>query len=157
MGNGTGIPGATGTTGVLALVLRRLRRLRRMSRVPLAAFVAALAFILAGAATAPALAAPAPPAAMGAESAKAAPVADSDADTGGDCDGMEDERGGPWRAARTAVGVPQHSGRPLPPCRTDPTSAPAVVTGPVPDGRTARAAASAGPLELPVLHCVFRC
>ncbi|ARF54005.1 hypothetical protein B1H19_07220 [Streptomyces gilvosporeus] len=145
---------------MLALVLRRLRRLRhlwRMSRVPLAAFVAALAFVLAGTATAPAMAVPAPPAAVGAESAKAAAVADSDEDTGGDCDGIEDEHGGPWRAARTAVGVPQHSGRPLPPCRTDPTSAPTVVTGPAPDGGTARAAASSGPLELPVLHCVFRC
>ncbi|MFI9048590.1 hypothetical protein [Streptomyces sp. NPDC053427] len=151
MRKGNGIPSSIGISQVPGISLRRL------CRIPLALVVAVLACVLAGATAAPETPTPALPAALALKSAGAAPVVGDSEDGSGDCAEPEGERGQPRRAARTSVGVPQRTGRPLPPCRTDPTSAPAVAPG-APQGRgPAPAAAASRPSELPVLHCIFRC
>ncbi|MER7288889.1 hypothetical protein ABT387_24575, partial [Streptomyces lydicus] len=63
--------------------------------------------------------------------------------------------GQPRGTARTSVGVPRHTGRPLPPHGVQDAAFPADgPEGPAPH-RSTRAASR--PAALSVLHCVFRC
>ncbi|WP_407554538.1 hypothetical protein QOM21_32280 [Streptomyces sp. Pv4-95] len=127
----------------------------RLCRIPLTALLVILTFLLGSAATAPAAAAPAVPAGAALKPSGAAQAPDESSDSSEDSVDREAERGQPRRVARNSVGIPQHTGRLLPPCRTDPTSVPAPAAGRPPvDGWDTSALR---PLELPVLHCVFRC
>ncbi|MFJ9413442.1 hypothetical protein ACIRPT_04675 [Streptomyces sp. NPDC101227] len=151
MRKGTGISSTTGISDVPGI------RLRRLCRIPLAIVVAVLACVLAAATAAPDTPTLALPATLALKSAGSAPVIGDVDDRSGECAESGGERGRSRRAARTSAGIPQHTGRPLPPCRTDPTSAPAVASGP-PQGRgPTPAAAHSRPRQLPVLHCISRC
>ncbi|MFH8570148.1 hypothetical protein [Streptomyces sp. NPDC017993] len=126
----------------------------RLCRIPLTALLVILAFLLGSATTAPAATTPAVPAGAALKPSGAAPAVDQ-YDSGEDSAEREAERGQPRRVARNPVGIPQHTGRLLPPCRTDATSVSAPVAGcPPVDGWDTSAFR---PFELPVLHCVFRC
>ncbi|MEU9117671.1 hypothetical protein AB0D04_39555 [Streptomyces sp. NPDC048483] len=151
MRKGTGIASTTGIAVVPGISLRRLCRL------PLTLLMAVFACVLAAAAATPESSTPALPAAVALKSTGSVPVVDATGDGDGDCTELEAERGQPRRVTRTSAGIPQCTGRPLPPCRTDPTSAPVVASGP-PAGRCSTPAAAASrPSQLPVLHCAFRC
>ncbi|AJT68950.3 hypothetical protein T261_7352 [Streptomyces lydicus] len=154
MRNGTGISTTAGTTGVADTPGGALRRL---CRIPLTLVIAVLACVLAGVTVAPDVPTPVFPAAVALKSdgSTAAVCSDHDGSEGGS--ELDAGRGQVRRAVRSSVGIPQLTGRPLPPCRTDPTSAPAPASGP-PDGWSpTRAAAASRSLQLPVLHSVFRC
>ncbi|MFI9358300.1 hypothetical protein ACWGQL_27465 [Streptomyces lydicus] len=128
--------------------------LLRRCRVPLLAVGIVLAFLLGAAATgASATAAFAAPAA--AKPAGAPPAAKPGNDPNEEKTKREAERGQLRGTARTSVGVPRHTGRPLPPYAVQNAAFPADgPEGPV-TNRSTRAASR--PAALPVLHCVFRC
>ncbi|MFF4947800.1 hypothetical protein ACWC2K_37835 [Streptomyces chattanoogensis] len=154
MRNGTGISATAGPTGVADAPGGALRRL---CRIPLTLVIAVLACVLAGVAAAPDVPTPALSAAVALKSDGSAPAVCSDHDGSEGGSELDAGRGQVRRAVRSSVGIPQLTGRPLPPCRTDPTSAPALASGPPADWGPTRAAAEARPLQLPVLHSVFRC
>ncbi len=128
----------------------------RLCRMSATALLVVLAFLLSGAASAPGAARAAFTAPSAAKSASAAPAATCGCDGNEEKTKREAERGQPRRTARTSVGVPQHSGRPLPPFSAGavaPTAAPAA--GSPAAGSSTKAASR--PTALSVLHCVFRC
>ncbi|MDC7340355.1 hypothetical protein PQR15_32780 [Streptomyces lydicus] len=67
----------------------------------------------------------------------------------------EAEHGQPRGTARRSVGVPRHTGRPLPPYDVQGSTFPADGPEGPTTHRSTRAASR--PAALPVLHCVFRC
>lgn len=127
-----------------------------LCRVPLAVVALVLAFLLGGAAMAPdalpaaALKSAALKTAGGPPSVSAAYDADEE-DHNKSNDKRQGKRGQLRRAASSTFGASQSIGRLVPADRsdTDPATAP-------PSARRSAAAASR-PLQLPVLHCVFRC
>ncbi|UQA96966.1 hypothetical protein [Streptomyces halobius] len=129
---------------------RRAVPATRLRRVPLIALTVFLAFLLGGAATTPdALPAAALKTSGGPPPVSAFHDADEE-DHKKSNEKREGKRGQLRRAARSTLGAPQLIGRRLPPERDDlpPGSAP---PSPGP------AAAASRPLQLPLLHCVFRC
>ncbi|MEV0371323.1 hypothetical protein AB0I10_16065 [Streptomyces sp. NPDC050636] len=128
----------------------------RLCRIPLTVLALLLAFLLGGTAMAPdalpavALKSAALKTTGGPPSVSAAYDADEE-DHSRSSDKREGRRAQPRCTARTALGAPQSIGRLLYADRGDiePSSAP-------PSARRSAAAASR-PLQLPVLHCVFRC
>ncbi|MFI5520799.1 hypothetical protein [Streptomyces platensis] len=91
----------------------------------------------------------------GAKSASALPAGKPSYDSTEEKTKRAAERGQPRRTVRTAAGVPHHTGRPLPPLSgvAVPHTLPA--SGTPKAGSTTKAASR--PVELPLLHCVFRC
>ncbi|MCF3142631.1 hypothetical protein [Streptomyces platensis] len=88
------------------------------------------------------------------KSASALPAVKPSYDTTEEKSKRAAERGQP-RRVRTATGVPHHTGRPLPPLSgiAAPHTLPA--SGHPTAGSTTKAAPK--PVEIPLLHCVFRC
>ncbi|TJZ58910.1 hypothetical protein FCH28_01775 [Streptomyces piniterrae] len=130
------------------------RPLARLCRIPLTLLALLLAFLLGGTATAPdALPTAALKKTGGQASVSVAYEADEEdhSKTKNKSDKRDSKRGQPRRTARSAPGAPQRIGRLLPPNRRDIAPAPAHPSA----GRPA--AAASRPLEIPVLHCVFRC
>ncbi|MFJ8675239.1 hypothetical protein [Streptomyces sp. NPDC093589] len=131
----------------------------RLFRVPLTALAVILAFLLGGASTLPDAAAAAAQSSPG--SAALRPVGPSPAVNATykktkDTSEREAERGQHRRTSRTTVGVPQHPGRLLPPCRSDVTTPmPAALPGAYSAGESTTSVAR--PERIPLLHCVFRC
>lgn len=128
----------------------------RLCRIPLTVIALLLALVLGGTAMA---ADALPAAALKSASLKTAggpptvaPAADADEeDHSKSSEKREGKRGQPRQAARTALGAPRSVGRPLPAERSG--SAPASTPPSVPRSD----AAASRPLQLPLLHCVFRC
>ncbi|MEU5475335.1 hypothetical protein [Streptomyces lydicus] len=128
--------------------------LLRRCRVPLLAVGIVLAFLLGAAATgASATTAFAAPAA--AKPAGAPPAAKPGNDPDEEKSKREAEHGQPRGTARRSVGVPRHTGRPLPPYDVQGSTFPADGPEGPTTHRSTRAASR--PAALPVLHCVFRC
>ncbi|MGW7574417.1 hypothetical protein [Streptomyces sp. NPDC054765] len=128
----------------------------RLCRTSLAALIVTLAFLLGGAATATGAAKAAFSVPSSAKSVSAPPAAKPDNDTSEEKAKREAERGQPRRTARTSVGIPQHTGRPHPPCSGS-TTAPDTTAPSRAPAPGSRAKAASRPAALPVLHCVFRC
>jgi hypothetical protein len=130
----------------------------RLLRVPLTALAVILAFLLGGAAAAPgaSAAAQSAPGSSALRPVGGSPAVNALYNKSKDNNEREVERGQHRRTSRTAVGVPQHPGRLLPPCRSDVTTPmPAALPGAY---RAAGATSSpARPGQLPLLHCVFLC
>ncbi len=128
----------------------------RLCRMSATALLVVLAFLLSGAASAPGAARAAFTAPSAAKSASAAPSAKCGGDGNEEKTKREAERGQPRRTARTSVGVPQHTGRPLPPFSAGAVSPAAAPAAGKPAAGSSTKAASR-PAALSVLHCVFRC
>ncbi|MFG2831427.1 hypothetical protein ACGFWI_28825 [Streptomyces sp. NPDC048434] len=128
----------------------------RLCRMSLTALLVVLAFLLGGVATAPGAAKAAFTASSAAKSASAPPAAKPGYDTNEEKTKREAERGQPRRTARTSVGVPQHTGRPLPPFSAGAVAPAGTQASGVPSAGSSTKAASR-PAGIPVLHCVFRC
>ncbi|MGW3013399.1 hypothetical protein ACWC9R_31925 [Streptomyces sp. NPDC001219] len=128
---------------------------RRGLRLPLLALTVILTFLLGSAAAADTgRAAFAGPSA--AKSASTQPAVKPSYDGGEEKAKRAAERGQPRRTVRTSVGIPHHTGRPLPPFSGGGSPLHAFPAASVPAAGSSTKAASR-PLELPVLHCVFRC
>ncbi|MFF4955232.1 hypothetical protein ACWC2K_26485 [Streptomyces chattanoogensis] len=130
----------------------------RLCRVPLTVIALLLTLLLGGTAMVPdalpaaALKSAALKTAGGPSAVTLASDADADEeDHSKSSEKREGKRGQPRHAARTALGAPRSVVRPLPAERSD--SAPASAPPSVPRS----AAAPSRPLQLPLLHCVFRC
>lgn len=127
----------------------------RLCRMSLTALLVVAAFLLGGGAAAPGAAKTAFSASSAAKSASTSAVKpgyESEEEKAK----REAERGQPRRTARTSVGVPQHTGRPLPPFSAGALTPVATTASGDPAAGSSTKAASrrAG---LTVLHCVFRC
>lgn len=127
----------------------------RLLRALLTTLVFVLAFLLGGAAKA-ANATAALAAHTAAKSANTPPGTKPSYDTDEEKTKRESERGQPRSTPRTSIGVPRYTGgRPLSSYRAG-----AFDTSTVPDGRPSADSstkAASRPVQLPVLHCVFRC
>lgn len=128
----------------------------RLCRMSLTALLVVLAFLLSGAASAPGAAKAAFTTPSAAKSAGAAPAVKPGYDGTEEKSKRESERGQPRRTARTSVGVPQHTGRPLPPFGAGTVGLVATAASGAPAAGSSTKAASR-PAALSVLHCVFRC
>ncbi|MFE1173905.1 hypothetical protein [Streptomyces sp. NPDC058773] len=124
-------------------------------RTPLLALLVILAFVLGGA-SAPDPDRPANAGRSAVKAVSAQPAVKPSYSTTEEKTKRAAERGQPRRTVRTAVGTPHHTGRPLPPFSG---GGPAPHTTPASGGPTAGSSTKAAsrPVEIPLLHCVFRC
>lgn len=127
----------------------------RVFRALLTTLVFLLTFLLGGAATA-ANATTALAAHAATKSAGTPPATKPSYDTKEEKTKRESERGQARGTARTSVGVPRHTGgRPQSAYRDGALDASTVSDGRPSAGSSTKAASR--PVQLPVLHCVFRC
>ncbi|MFD5394744.1 hypothetical protein ACFWJW_11020 [Streptomyces sp. NPDC127097] len=126
----------------------------RRFRAPLLAVMVILTFLL-GSAADPDMDRATFSGPPGTKSASALPAAKPSYDSTEEKTKRAAERGQPRRTVRTAVGVPHHTGRPLPPLYSAAAPDTVPASGAPKAGSTTKAASR--PVEIPLLHCVFRC
>ncbi|MEW9518044.1 hypothetical protein [Streptomyces tubercidicus] len=127
----------------------------RRFRMPLFALMVILAFLL-GSAADPDMDRATFSGPPGTRSASALPAAKPSYGSAEEKSKRAAERGQPRRTVRTAAGVPHHTGRPLPPLSNGPTVPHTLPASGRPLAGSSTKAASR-PVEIPLLHCVFRC